>query len=66
MGPCVARLTSDHPRSRGVYTISEMQTQGKIGSSPLARGLQDPETLLVPAPVDHPRSRGVYRSVGPR
>ena len=30
---------TDHPRSRGVYDILEMQTQGKIGSSPLARGL---------------------------
>ena len=38
-GRPVLRSTGDHPRSRGVYDISEMETEGKNGSSPLARGL---------------------------
>ena len=31
--------TTDHPRSRGVYTATLCRDNGKMGSSPLARGL---------------------------
>ena len=30
----------DHPRSRGVYVIEVSPAQAMLGSSPLARGLQ--------------------------
>ena len=32
--------TTDHPRSRGVYTPSSCLADSMAGSSPLARGLQ--------------------------
>ena len=32
-------LTTDHPRSRGVYKLREYEHTGSYGSSPLARGL---------------------------
>ena len=35
-----ARITKDHPRSRGVYRASTPPTCSSSGSSPLARGLQ--------------------------
>ena len=35
-----ARETPDHPRSRGVYRKRHVNTNGRTGSSPLARGLQ--------------------------
>ena len=31
----------DHPRSRGVYPASGIGAEAMVGSSPLARGLQD-------------------------
>ena len=34
-----ARVTSDHPRSRGVYTVENAGEFATSGSSPLARGL---------------------------
>ena len=33
-------LPKDHPRSRGVYNMSEDLRRGTGGSSPLARGLR--------------------------
>ena len=33
--------TGDHPRSRGVYPADEAPVGSRVGSSPLARGLQD-------------------------
>ena len=36
-------LISDHPRSRGVYPCSRTPRRTALGSSPLARGLQEPE-----------------------
>ena len=39
----------DHPRSRGVYSISWCARGRSAGSSPLARGLPDP----APAPITH-------------
>ena len=38
---------SDHPRSRGVYCLSQRLLRHLIGSSPLARGL--PIILSVPS-----------------
>ena len=37
--PSPASPTWDHPRSRGVYTVSGIPTHLNLGSSPLARGL---------------------------
>ena len=42
---------SDHPRSRGVYGAGLPLTVDKLGSSPLARGLQD----LLEERLDHAR-----------
>ena len=36
---------ADHPRSRGVYKVYGGGVAEKGGSSPLARGLREPETL---------------------
>ena len=36
------RCVGDHPRSRGVYESSEISSQKRWGSSPLARGLPSP------------------------
>ena len=33
---------TDHPRSRGVYTVTDLVTIINLGSSPLARGLPRP------------------------
>ena len=38
--PSPASPTWDHPRSRGVYTVSGIPTHLNLGSSPLARGLR--------------------------
>ena len=61
--PSAGRPTiTDHPRSRGVYRLSDGLSCAPWGSSPLARGL--PSTY--PAGErgeDHPRSRGVYEAV---
>ena len=38
---CTATLSQDHPRSRGVYLGLAVRHAGGLGSSPLARGLQD-------------------------
>ena len=38
----VGRKVRDHPRSRGVYQALDIMTDTAVGSSPLARGLQDP------------------------
>ena len=39
----------DHPRSRGVYTVTFLSLMLSMGSSPLARGLRKspPEASLV-------------------
>ena len=50
----------DHPRSRGVYTISMTWMICAPGSSPLARGLPNATTSRSGRSKDHPRSRGVY------
>ena len=39
--------SSDHPRSRGVYSSSGCQSQSFRGSSPLARGLPSPNGEIV-------------------
>ena len=39
--PCsCSRLMQDHPRSRGVYRVDRPLRAGRLGSSPLARGLR--------------------------
>ena len=40
--PASSRRTRDHPRSRGVYRSDQGATTCPSGSSPLARGLQEP------------------------
>ena len=52
--------TSDHPRSRGVYSASGEDGSRPRGSSPLARGLPRGDGRIPARPPDHPRSRGVY------
>ena len=37
-------ISRDHPRSRGVYVARRVLSADRAGSSPLARGLLDPET----------------------
>ena len=48
---CKARTGSsakrDHPRSRGVYSITNRRMPCPSGSSPLARGLLDQEAVVV-------------------
>ena len=58
--PWFLSLTTDHPRSRGVYSHSPRHSASIIGSSPLARGLPWPGIPRLCASRDHPRSRGVY------
>ena len=53
-------IVRDHPRSRGVYRGPLAYMRGKVGSSPLARGLPPPVTGAETTSGDHPRSRGVY------
>ena len=50
----------DHPRSRGVYSVTVSKMGLTVGSSPLARGLRGGRTSTRHAGWDHPRSRGVY------
>ena len=45
-------LAWDHPRSRGVYRRYSALDMGRMGSSPLARGLR-------PRPARAPRSQGI-------
>ena len=52
----------DHPRSRGVYLTARNRPGAPGGSSPLARGLPQPDGRLTWTTWDHPRSRGVYRT----
>ena len=52
--------SSDHPRSRGVYSRWRCPWDLLGGSSPLARGLLAPRARQRPRRGDHPRSRGVY------
>ena len=40
--PDVRDASQDHPRSRGVYDHGDQPSSSPAGSSPLARGLQDP------------------------
>ena len=54
---------TDHPRSRGVYTVVSMRFSISVGSSPLARGLRLILCRRHRELWDHPRSRGVYRDV---
>ena len=57
---CSTRWHPDHPRSRGVYPLSTVDTRSTSGSSPLARGLRGANALVRRESRDHPRSRGVY------
>ena len=54
------RQDRDHPRSRGVYTLSSSSRVSRRGSSPLARGLHQAHLRPGGRGGDHPRSRGVY------
>ena len=58
-------MSSDHPRSRGVYPLSRCLRWSPWGSSPLARGFTPFLCPLHHIPPDHPRSRGVYTMVLP-
>ena len=58
-----SRHPTDHPRSRGVYTVVSMRFSISVGSSPLARGLRLILCRRHRELWDHPRSRGVYRDV---
>ena len=57
---CRPTMLTDHPRSRGVYARPAVFIIGKVGSSPLARGLPPTCRLTPGLSQDHPRSRGVY------
>ena len=39
------KFTTDHPRSRGVYSTSQRSVERSMGSSPLARGLRSLASL---------------------
>ena len=52
--------TWDHPRMRGVYGRYRSLSKDVRGSSPHARGLQEPHRREHRCPPDHPRMRGVY------
>ena len=54
------RASTDHPRSRGVYSPRRRPWSSAWGSSPLARGLPCPRAPGRRSRSDHPRSRGVY------
>ena len=51
---------TDHPRSRGVYSMACGSWEYFLGSSPLARGLPRRPWACACGSPDHPRSRGVY------
>ena len=57
-----ASRTSDHPRSRGVYPVTNVDENLAVGSSPLA-GFTRVSDVHMDGKQDHPRSRGVYRSL---
>ena len=44
--PATTRTSSDHPRSRGVYDRGPFEEGFRVGSSPLARGLQRPRRAV--------------------
>ena len=44
----IARVVPDHPRSRGVYASPGRRPVGRLGSSPLARGLLPAGSPLLP------------------
>ncbi len=52
-------LGQDHPRSRGVDSVADVDQPYQHGSSPLARGRPAGGWGVLFRPVDHPRSRGV-------
>ena len=54
------QITTDHPRSRGVYSNRYSKEIADLGSSPLAQGLLLRRGIILRARSDHPRSRGVY------
>ena len=56
----ISSRSTDHPRSRGVYLHPASQDVGRLGSSPLARGLPPRPPAGARGGGDHPRSRGVY------
>ena len=49
----------DHPRSRGVYEIAFTNGSRILGSSPLARGLQEANAALVAVRGSSPLARGL-------
>ena len=71
-GPAAATWRRrDHPRSRGVYGLYIIGARPGGGSSPLARGLQDPSSLfplyirIIPARAGFTEIEyGVIRPVG--
>ena len=60
-GICAVGVSGqDHPRSRGVYCRTTINSTIANGSSPLARGLRPRRRVRWAVTSDHPRSRGVY------
>ena len=55
-------LSSDHPRSRGVYRVSYSPMHCQSGSSPLARGLPQRGVHALPFPGIIPARAGFTRS----
>ena len=66
--PSDQTLSSDHPRSRGVYMARGRRSSSPAGSSPLARGLRRPESRgrrragIIPARAGFTRGRRSSRS----
>ena len=59
------RRPQDHPRSRGVYSLSLLHVSRGTGSSPLARGLRGPGEAPGPPPRIIPARAGFTRIVFP-
>ena len=65
------RLSTDHPRSRGVYSPLSARIYGEAGSSPLARGLREDGRYrdaipgIIPARAGFTRPRGRGRPAPP-
>ena len=63
------RRTADHPRSRGVYGLRDDLRAAAAGSSPLARGLQDPHSdrrvhrRIIPARAGFTGVRGLQHGI---